>query len=130
MRRLPTATYLGFPLRMTAHGPRTSDRATHVREVIEQVLFTNPGERVFRPQFGAGARRLVFEPNDSALWEITRKRLADSLAESLFGEVDPRTLKIDVTGREEKLFITISYKLAAIGKNETHTFTIGGGGGS
>ncbi len=35
----------------------------HIREQIEQVLFTDPGERVFRPELGAGMRQLVFEPN-------------------------------------------------------------------
>ena len=38
-------------------------RVRHIREQIEQVLFTDPGERVFRPEFGAGVRRLVFEPS-------------------------------------------------------------------
>ncbi len=48
----------------------------HIREQIEQVLFTDPGDRVFRPEFGAGVRRLVFEPNShpymSLLWTVRR----------------------------------------------------------
>ena len=37
--------------------------ADHIRDLIEQVLFTSPGERVMRPDFGAGLLALVFEPN-------------------------------------------------------------------
>jgi phage baseplate assembly protein W len=100
-----------------------------VREQIEQVLFTNPGERVFRPEFGAGIRTLVFEPNTSPLWEITRKRLIGSLAEALRGEVDPRTLEVGVTGSGEKLLVVISYTLATLGHAERHEIPVGSEGG-
>ena len=39
----------------------------HIRDLIEQVLFTSPGERVMRPDFGAGLLALVFEPNSVEL---------------------------------------------------------------
>ncbi|MDY6943666.1 MAG: GPW/gp25 family protein [Pseudomonadota bacterium] len=126
MPRLSDPGYLAFPFRVKADGARTSGRAAHVREQIEQVLFTDPGERVFRPEFGIGVRSLVFEPNNSPLWEVTKKRLLASLAEALHGEVDPRTLVLDVYGEEEKLFVVISYTLAAIGHQESHRFEVTG----
>ncbi len=131
MPKLSDPAYLAFPFRIGASGPATSARVEHVREQIEQVLFTDRGERVFRPEFGAGLRALVFEPNDSALWEIARKRLLASLAEALRGEVDPKTLEVSVDGEGEKLLVRIAYALAAIGHRETHTVTIdeGGSGG-
>lgn len=124
MNRLSEAPYLSFPLRIGAHGAAEADRASHVRQQIEQVLFTNPGERVFRPEFGAGLKQLVFEPNSSVLWEITRKRISASLAEALQGEVDPKSLRIEVDGSGEKLLITVSYSLAAIGHAEQHKFLV------
>lgn len=66
MQRLSDPSYLAFPFRIGTDGAKTSTRARHVREQIEQVLFTNPKERVFRPDFGAGVRKLIFEPNASA----------------------------------------------------------------
>lgn len=42
-------------------------RSDHVRDLIEQVLFTNPGERVNRPDFGSGLQGLVFEPSGAAI---------------------------------------------------------------
>ncbi len=118
-------SYLSFPFRIDPQGPRTSNRIEHIREQIEQVLLTLPGERVFRPQFGAGARALVFEPNDSALFELTRKRLEAALIETLRGEIDPATLSIQLKGQEERLYVEISYQLAAIGHRESHRVAIG-----
>src|SRR5271154_2630642 len=43
-----------------------NDYSTHVREMMIQVLFTNPGERINRPDFGCGLRRMVFAPNSIA----------------------------------------------------------------
>jgi len=98
-----------------------------VRSQIEQVLFTSPGERVFRPDFGAGVRRLVFEPNSSALWSVTENRLVSALANVLQGEVDPSTLQAEVRGEGEKLTILVSYALARVGLREEHSFSISGG---
>ena len=128
MAELSTPLYLAFPFRVTAEGPAVSDRSRHIREQIEQVLFTSPGERIFRPEFGAGVRALVFEPNSTALWELTRKRLMASLSEALKGEVDPRTLEIDVVGEGEKLKVVISYALATIGHTERHEILVDSGG--
>ena len=116
--------YLAFPLRVKSDGGELAARSRHVRDQIEQVLFTNPGERVFRPEFGAGVRALVFEPNADALWAVAKKRLLSSLAEALYGEVDPKSLDVDVQGDEAELRVTISYTLAAIGHNEENVFTV------
>lgn len=129
MAQLTAPVYLSFPFRVETGGPRTSARSGHVREQIEQVLFTVPGERVFRPEFGAGIRTLVFEPNTSPLWEVTRKRLIASLADALRGEVDPRTLEVDVEGEGEQLLVTISYTLATLGHSERHEILVGSQGG-
>ncbi len=129
MSVLTTAPYLQFPFSVSADGARISSRSEHVREQIEQVLFTSPKERVFRPEFGVGVRRLIFEPNNIALRNSTIKQLNVSLAEALHGEVDPRTLLIDVSNQDEKLIIHISYVLAAINRQESQSFTIGSAGG-
>jgi hypothetical protein len=130
MTRLPTPPYLAFPLRVASGGGDLADRARHVRDQIEQVLLTEPGEQVFRPGFGAGTRALVFEPNATALWEITRQRLVAALADVLHGEVDPKTLSVEVgpAGSGEQLHVAITYALATIGHVERHQFTVGPGG--
>jgi phage baseplate assembly protein W len=127
MPRLTDSTYLAFPLRVSADGPDTARRERHVRDQIEQTLFTSAGERVFRPEFGAGVRRLVFEPHSDALAQITRKRLAAALTDVLHGEVDPKTLTIEFAAGETdgQLELTVTYRLATINREETHTFVVG-----
>jgi hypothetical protein len=118
--------FLKFPFRVDSGGPQTSSRAEHVREQIEQLLYTSPQERVFRPEFGVGIRRLVFEPNGSALWNITRQQLTTSLAQALAGEVDPKTLAVELEQEENSLIIRISYRLAAINQDESYLFEVAG----
>jgi phage baseplate assembly protein W len=122
--RLVDPSYLSFPLRIGASGAATSSRRAHVREQIEQVLFTDPGERVFRPEFGAGIRAVIFEPNDSVLSELLRKRLADSLADALRGEVDPKSLQVELNRDEERLLVVISYALATVGQSESYAIAL------
>jgi Bacteriophage baseplate protein W len=128
MKRLADPPYMAFPFRIGAGGAQRSDRRRHVREQIEQVLFTDPGERVFRPELGAGVRSLLFEPNASPLWTLTRKRLTAALVEVLQGEVDPRSLQVDVDGEGESLSIVVSYALATLGHTEEHRFDLGASG--
>jgi hypothetical protein len=119
--RLPTQSFMRFPFEIGVDGAITSDRVRHAREQIEQVLLTVPGERVFRPEFGGGVRRLVFETNDAALAAVTEKRLRTSLEDCLRGEVDPKTLRIEVVRPPEQpdsLAISIRYELSTIGKSD------------
>ena len=129
-QRLITPSYMAFPFKVDADGCASSTRSEHVRQQIEQVLFTNPFERVFRPEFGAGLKRLVFEPNNRALWNITRRRLNASLSQALYGEVDPKTIDVQISAENETLTIQVSYMLAAIGRQETQQFSSDTGGGN
>ncbi len=129
MPSLSESQFLKFPFSVGGDGPKTSSRSQHVREQIEQVLFTDTKERVFRPEFGVGVRRLIFEPNNVALRNTTLKRLSASLAQALHGEVDPRTLEIEVSNEDEKLTIHVSYVLAAINRRESHPISVGSVGG-
>jgi phage baseplate assembly protein W len=59
---------LDYPVRLTTSGRTAStDEDDHIRDMIEQVLFTSPGERVNRPDFGCGVLELVFEPGGEQL---------------------------------------------------------------
>jgi len=123
---LNNSDFMTFPFTIGEEGAATSARRQHVREQIEQVLFTNPGERWFRPEFGVGIRALVFEPNSSVLWEVTKKRLLASLSEALAGEVEPSSLTVVVNGEEANLLIEIGYTLATINHSERIEFAVKG----
>lgn len=125
--RLPRTRYMAFPFRLEAGGPKTVTRLAHIREQVMAVLFTSAGERVFRPEFGFGARRHVFEPNAAPLWELAQTRLYGSLSEALAGEVDPKTLRVEIgpgPGQPEVLLVRITYTVAALQKEESHDFEL------
>jgi len=115
---------MAFPFRFGKKGITLADRKAHVKGQIAQVLFTIAGERVHRPDFGAGVKALLFEPNTSALSQLTRKRLLASLASALSGEVDPKSIEVSVKEEEAMLFIRVAYTLGTISHRETHTFTL------
>lgn len=115
-----------FPFSISENGADVSSRQQHVREQIEQILFTNPGERWFRPDFGIGAMALVFEPNHTTLHELIKKRLLATLADALKGEVVASTLSVDIEGVNEQLLIKIGYQVAALQYTENIEFLLNG----
>lgn len=61
-------TQIGFPYRFDGRGLTAgADEDRHVRELIELLLLTGPGERVMRPEFGSGLLQLVFAGNSPEL---------------------------------------------------------------
>ena len=125
MARLGTPACLAFPFRVGAAGPAVSRGADYVREQIEQVLFTTPGERVFRSEFGAGVKTLTFEPNNQPLWEVTRRRILAALTAALRGEIQPSGLDVSVDGTGEQLQVVVSYQLASVGVTQRQRFFAG-----
>ena len=76
--------HLDHPWHVDALGrSAATDDADHLRDLIEQVLFTAPGERVMRPDFGSGLLGLVFEPNSTALAATTQMLVQGSLQQHL-----------------------------------------------
>jgi uncharacterized protein len=123
--RLGTPACLAFPFRIGAAGPTVSRGADHVREQIEQVLFTTPGERVFRSEFGAGVKTLTFEPNNQPLWEVARRRILAALTIALRGDIQPNGLDVSVDGTGEQLQVVVSYQLASVGVTQRQRFFVG-----
>jgi len=83
----------------------------HVVQMMKQVLFTNPGERINRPDFGCGLQRMVFEPNS----EITAGLLNVNIVQSLerwLGDV-LSVIDVKVNPLDEKLEVSIVYLVKA-----------------
>ena len=101
-------TQIAFPLRIDGRG-RTADvnEEDHIRQMIEQLLFTAPGERVNRPSFGTGLRQLVFGPNSPELATATQSLVQGALQQFL-GEVI-QVERVQVVSEESKLEVTVQY---------------------
>jgi phage baseplate assembly protein W len=79
----------------------------HVRDMIEQVLFTRPGERAMRPDFGCGLAELVFEPNDTVLAAATELRVRSALQRWLSDVADVEDVR--VLAEDSRLVIEVSW---------------------
>jgi phage baseplate assembly protein W len=101
-------TYLKFPFRLTPAGRlATSDEVTVVRDRIEQILFTSPGERVMLPQFGCGVIDLLFGPAGDVLAAAMEFRIAEALQSQLGNQAMINAVDVDVA--EETVRIQVVY---------------------
>ena len=117
----PARIDLAFPFAIDGRG-RTAgtDYAAHVRDMIEQLLFTAPGERVMRPDFGCGLLDLAFEPNSPELAATLQISIQAQLQRWL-GDVIT-TVALDVTSEDATARVTISYVIRATATQTTETF--------
>jgi len=110
-----------FPFGFDGNGRlATADEAAHVRQMIEQVLFTNPGERVNRPDFGSGLLQLVFAPNSDTLAAALQANVHGALQRWLGDVIDVRDL--EVQNENSKLIVTVKYALTRTSEQRTETF--------
>lgn len=88
---------INFPYQIRVNGRTdTTDRNDHVRDLIKQVLFTSPGERVNRPTFGCGLNQLVFEPNSFELISTLQFLVKGALQEWLSEVIDVAEVRIEI----------------------------------
>lgn len=96
----------------------------HVRDMIEQFLFTNPGERVNRPDFGSGLLQLVFAPNSPELAAALQFTVQAGLQQWLGDVIAVQAL--DVTSEDSTLHVQLQYTVLRTGERRTDTFVSGG----
>lgn len=102
--------YLRFPFAPDERGrSRDADDATHVRDMIEQVLFTVPGERVNRPDFGCGLLQLVFAPNSDTLAAAVQMSVQGALQQWLGERIAVEA--VNVSSRDAVLQVEVQYVL-------------------
>ena len=102
------ARYLDYPLDLDSKGRiATTNYDDHVKDMIYQVLFTAPGERVNRPDFGCGLMEMVFMPNSDILATATQFLVQGSLQHWLGDVIKIQSLT--VTAEDEKMVVDIEY---------------------
>ncbi len=116
---------VNFPYQFDGRG-RTKEAAyrDYVRELVEQVLFTSPGERVNVPDFGSGLLQLPFAPNSQELAAATQFAVQGALQKWLSDFI---TVQSVVAAAEEAvLTVTVTYSLINTDVTEVQTFVYGG----
>jgi len=112
---------IDYPFHVDKRG-RTAETgdADHIRDLVEQVLMTAPGERVNRPDFGSGLRELVFAPAGDELATATQFVVQSSLERWLGDRIEVNRIAVAASGGE--LRVDVTYTIRATQEQTTSTF--------
>ena len=110
-----------YPYQFDGRGrTATTDDVTHIRDMIEQLLFTAPGERVNQPNFGSGLLQMVFAPNSNELAAALQFTTQATVQRYLGDLIDLQQL--DVTADDATLSVTVKYVIRTTQQSQTSTF--------
>lgn len=93
----------------------------HIKSMIEQVLFTNPGERVNRPDFGCGLLHLVFEPNSNELAAATQYLVQGALNQWLGDLIEVND--VEVLSQDASVHVRVAYTILRSQQRQIAQFT-------
>jgi hypothetical protein len=96
----------------------------HVRQMLEQLLFTRPGERVNRPDFGCGLLDLVFGPNTPELAAALRVTISAAVQQWLGDVIELQMVAVEAV--DERLLVNLAYLVSATGLADGASFALGG----
>jgi uncharacterized protein len=109
-----TFTSIRYPLAVDEGLGRLAtelDYAEHIEQLIRQVLLTGPGERINRPDFGCGLRRMVFAPNSEVAATLAQVTIFQALTQWLGSAIVVHDVRVQAL--DEKLEIRVAYALKA-----------------
>jgi phage baseplate assembly protein W len=113
---------IDFPYHIDGRGrTAATDDQDHIRDLIEQLLFTNPGERVNRPDFGSGLLQMVFTPNSSELAAALQFTLQAALQQWLGDRIQLQAVQVE--SNEATLQVTVQYSLRDDDQTRTPQFS-------
>ncbi len=113
---------IDYPLHFNLQGRTASTTLDeHIRDLIEQVLFTSPGERVNRPTFGSGVMQLVFAPNSDELAAATQFLVQGSLQQWLGDVIQLEA--VNVRSQDGLLQVTVQYMVRRSQLRQTAQFS-------
>jgi uncharacterized protein len=116
---------LNFPYQFDGRA-RTQEASAgdYVQQLVEQVLFTSPGERVNLPDFGSGLLQLPFAPNSQELAAATQFAVQGALQKWLSTFI--KVQSVVASAQEAILTVTVTYTLLSTDVTEVQTFVYGG----
>lgn len=112
---------IDFPYHFNGRGrTAATDDNDHIRDMIEQLLFTNPGERVNRPDFGSGLLQMVFAPNSPELAAALQFTMQAALQRYLGDLIDLQSLEVNV--QDSTLSVAVKYMVRRTQDSQSETF--------
>jgi len=105
---------IAFPYDFDVRGRTAScGRDEHILAMIEMLLFTTPGERVNRPDFGCGLHRMVFEPNSPEIAAALEFTVQAALERWLGDLIEVRELGVTAEDSTLRVFLRYLVRLTA-----------------
>jgi phage baseplate assembly protein W len=117
-------TNVNFPFQFDGRGRTDDPGQNYIRQLVEQVLFTSPGERVNLPDFGSGLLQLPFVPDSLEMAAATQFTVQAALQKWLSNYIKVLSVVVDV--EESKLTVTVTYQPLNTGVTQVETFVSGG----
>lgn len=125
----PTFKGLAFPFQRGANAfpnPATDDDL--IRQALIQLITTQKGQRVMRPDFGTDAWKFVFEDNNLALAALIQTEVGQSIAKN-----ESRVILIAIQVERDNdgnVIVTIQYVIPATAQTQTLSVSLSGSGGT
>jgi phage baseplate assembly protein W len=114
---------IDFPFQIDGRGRTSTSGDEHIRDLIEQLLFTNPGERVNRPTLGSGLLQMVFAPSSDELAAATQFLVQGTLQQWLGDLIQAEAVR--VTTQDSILQVTVQYVVRRSQVRQVATFSKG-----
>lgn len=115
---------VNFPFEFDGRGRTRDPQNAYVDQLIEQVLFTSPGERLNMPDFGSGLLQLPFAPGSAELETATQFAVQASLQKWLSDYIVVES--VAASAQEGQLTVKVTYSLLNEDVTQVQTFVSGG----
>src|SRR6185312_4627990 len=113
---------INFPFKFDGRGQTaTANESQHIRQMIEQLIFTSPGERVNRPTFGSGVLQLIFAPNSPELAATVQFTMQAAIQQWLGDVIQVENLEVLAT--DSTLSVDMSYSIRRTNEQQTLSLT-------
>ena len=114
--------HLAFPFQIGPHGRtvQVSSVEEHISQELIQLILTNPGERLFLPEFGGGLRQFVFRCLNEQTIALAKTALAEQLLRWIGDRIILEDLELKV--ETERLILNLKYRIKESNESQSLTF--------
>jgi uncharacterized protein len=118
---------INFPYNFDGRGrTQEANLQDYLNQLVEQVLFTSPGERVNLPDFGSGLLQLTFAPTSMEMAAATQFTVQGALQKWLSAYI--KVQSVVASSVDSTLTVTVTYVPLSTGVTQVQTFVYGGNG--
>ena len=117
---------VNFPFQFDGTGRTADPMANYLYQLVEQVLFTSPGDRVNLPDFGSGLLQMLFSPTSPEIAAATQFTVQGALQKWLSGQI--KVQSVATTSVNSTLTVTVTYTPLNTGVSQVQTFVYEGAG--